>query len=132
MDQLLSTAYEYIAAHCEVSKASSKGGCSDDTQLHAQRLVCEFGSAFFKTLLECSREGEQPLQDLEGEDGLMQVIPQLVVEVIQCMFSDAQKIGIERELTRVLSSCDFSLEHSVHLQIKRKSMQRSAAQMLEL
>ena len=63
------------------------------------------------------------------------------------MFSDAQKIGIERELTRVrgydgygwshvvcqvLSSCDFSLEHSVHLQIKRKSMQRSAAQMLEL
>ena len=94
----------------------------------------------------------------------MQVIPQLVVEVltsvpcalltvrsgiqvIQCMFSDAQKIGIERELTRVrgydgygwshvvcqvLSSCDFSLEHSVHLQIKRKSMQRSAAQMLEL
>lgn len=84
MDQLLSTAYEYTAAHCEVSKASSKGGCSDDTQLHTQRLVCEFGSAFFKVLLECSREGEKPLQNMEGDDGLMQVVPQLVIEVRLC------------------------------------------------
>lgn len=57
-DQLLSAAYEYMAAQLELAK----GDCTDDTQLHAQRLVCEFGSAFFKTLLECSREGEQPLQ----------------------------------------------------------------------
>lgn len=131
-DNLLSTVYEYIAAHFELLKAIELKNVPEAVQLNAQELICMFGAAFFKTLLEASRRGEEPLNDLGEQEGFIHILVELVTLVTQKAFSGERAGAIERELNRVLSASDFTLEHSVQLKLKRKCVQRSAAQMVEL
>ena len=85
-------------------------GVNDDSQLYSHQLICEFGSAFFKTLLDASRRGEEPLGDIEQDDGFMQVLVLLVTRVSQRGFSAERGPAIERELNRVCIHTDSPSE----------------------
>ena len=58
-----------------------------------------------------------------------QVVFKMCCAVVQISFSEEQRPAVERELTRILSKADFTIEHDVELFLSRKHAQRSAKEM---